>query len=195
MEISDVLKGQSTRPKHSSMISHGSISYTPIRNNVQSLKKKDFFVYLYMYYLQTQEPKALVIYKQTILPILDSVSMLVNCSSQKKIDKLQPLQNRAIRIINKLSGYVSTEEMKGYHKMLNLKTLSERRKLFMLILIYKFSKDEENVNRYRPEITLRTRPKVKMKLAFTDKERVLRSPYYMCYRLWDKLDSTIQLSK
>ena len=49
--------------------------------------------------------------------------------------------------------------------------------------------------RYRPDILLRTGPKVKMKLAFTDKERVLRSPYYMCNRLWDKLDSTIQLSK
>ena len=67
--------------------------------------------------------------------------------------------------------------------MLNLKMLSDRRKLFMLTLMYKFSKDEENVNRYRPEITLRTGPKEKMKLAVTDKERVLRSPYYMCNRL------------
>ena len=48
---------------------------------------------------------------------------------------------------HKLPRYVSTEDMKGYHKMLNLKMLSERRKLFMLTLMYKFSKDEENVNR------------------------------------------------
>ena len=34
-----------------------------------------------------------------------------------------------------------------------------------------------------------------MKIAFTDKERVLRSPYYMCNRLWDKLNSVTQLSK
>ena len=84
--------------------------------------------------------------------------------------------------------------MENIHKQLNLKLLGDRRKLFMLNLMYKLSKDQENVNRYRPEILLRTGPKVKMKLAFTDKERVRRSPYYMCSRLWDKLDSTVQLS-
>ena len=34
-----------------------------------------------------------------------------------------------------------------------------------------------------------------MKIDFTDKERVLRSPYYRCNMLWDKLDSDIQLSE
>ena len=32
-------------------------------------------------------------------------------------------------------------------------------------------------------------------VAFTDKERVLRSPFYACNRIWDKLDSRIQLPK
>ena len=80
-------------------------------------------------------------------------------------------------------------------KELRLKLLVDRRKYFMLILMYKPSKIEKNVNTYRPEMLLRTGPKVKMKLDFTDRERVLRSPYYVCNRLWDKLDYTIQLSK
>ena len=42
---------------------------------------------------------------------------------------------------------------------------------------------------------LRTGPKVKLKIAFTNKERVLRSPFYMCNKMWDNLDSTVQLSK
>ena len=33
-----------------------------------------------------------------------------------------------------------------------------------------------------------------MKVAFTDKERVLRSPYYKCNRLWDNLDIETQFS-
>ena len=85
--------------------------------------------------------------------------------------------------------------MELIHKELNLIFLSERRKYFMLILMYKLSKVEENVNRYRPEILLRTGPKVKMKIDFTDRERVLRSPYYVCNRLWDKLDNEIQHSE
>ena len=81
------------------------------------------------------------------------------------------------------------------HTELNLKLLAERRKYFMLILMYKLSEVEDNVNRYRPEILLRTGPKVKMKVDFTDRERVLRSPYYVSNRLWDKLDSEIQHSE
>ena len=65
----------------------------------------------------------------------------------------------------------------------------------MLTLLYIFSKVEEKVNRYRPEMLLRTGPKVKMKLDFTDRDRVFRSPYYACNRLWDKLDSNKQHSK
>ena len=34
-----------------------------------------------------------------------------------------------------------------------------------------------------------------MKLDFTDKERVRGSPYYLCNRLWDGLDSETQLSE
>ena len=77
---------------------------------------------------------------------------------------------------------------------LNLEMLKDRRKRFMLKLMYKLSCDNENVNKYRPERVLRTAPKVKMKMDFTNKERVRRSPYYLANQLWDKLDSGTQLS-
>ena len=60
--------------------------------------------------------------------------------------------------------------------------------------MFKLSKDVENVDNYRPEMMLRTAPKVKMKIELTDKERVRRSPYYLCNQLWDKIDSSIQTS-
>ena len=31
-----------------------------------------------------------------------------------------------------------------------------------------------------------------MKLKFTKKERVLKSPYYLCNKLWDQLDYNVQ---
>ena len=64
----------------------------------------------------------------------------------------------------------------------------------MLKMVYKLSQEEENVNMYRPEIVLRTGPKVKMKVEFTNKQRVQSSPYHMCVKLWDKLDMATQLS-
>ena len=123
---------------------------------------------------------SVLIYKQTMLPILDYVSILVNSSTQRKITKLQPIQNKALKIIEKCTGYVSRADMKKIHEKHKLKILQDRRKLFMLKMVYKLSMDAENVNTYRPEVTLRMGPKVKMKIAFSDKERVCRSPYYLC---------------
>ena len=62
----------------------------------------------------------------------------------------------------------------------------------MLKMMYKYSQYEEYVEQYRPKVELRARPKVKMKVAFTRKERVLKSPYYLCNKLWDQLDHTVQ---
>ena len=65
----------------------------------------------------------------------------------------------------------------------------------MLKMMFKLSKEDNNIERYRPEMLLRTGPKVKMKIAFTNKERVLRSSFYLCYKLWDKLESDVQMAK
>ena len=56
-------------------------------------------------------------------------------------------------------------------------------------------KDVNNVECHQPEMMLCTRPKVKMKIAFTNKERVLRNPFYLCNTLWDKSESKVQLAK
>ena len=44
------------------------------------------------------------------------------------------------------------------------------------------------------QMLLRTGPKVKMKKAFTNKERVLRGPFYLCNNLWHKLQSDVQMA-
>ena len=72
--------------------------------------------------------------------------------------------------------------------------LQDRRKLFILKMIFKLSKDVMNINNYRPERILRTAPKVKMKIDFNDEERVKRSPYYLCNKLRNKIDISIQLA-
>ena len=64
----------------------------------------------------------------------------------------------------------------------------------MLKIMFKLSLIDENVDMNRPEMQLRTGPKVKMKVAFKDKERVKRSPCYVCNKLWDKLESETQHS-
>ena len=106
------------------------------------------------------EKTTLLIYKQTIL---DYLCILVESSTQRKIARLQPVQNQAVCVIKRLNGYIITNEMGNLHKQLRLKILSERRKMFMLMIMYRLSLDNENVNTHRPEMLLGTGPKVKMK--------------------------------
>ena len=67
----------------------------------------------------------------------------MNSSTQRKVSKLQPLQKRAICIIEKCIGYVSTSVMEKLHDKLNLKLLYIQRKLFMLKMMYKSCKIED----------------------------------------------------
>ena len=137
----------------------------------------------------------MLIYQPTILPIIEYLSIIVNSSNKRKIKKLQLLQNRAIRITSNPKGYISTEETDDYHKRLHLDLLENKIKYFMLKLMYKLSCLDCNIACYRPNRVLRTDPKVKMKIDFTDKKRVHISPLYLCNCLWDKLEADIQLSQ
>ena len=135
---------------------------------------------------------SLLLYKQMILPLLDYMCIVVNSSTCRVIKKLHPLQNRAVKVILGINRYVSTEEMNGFHVQWSLMKLCDRRKLFMLKMMYKYSQREEYVEQYKPQMELLTRPKVKMKLHNTKKERVLCSPYHLANKLWDQLDHVVQ---
>ena len=57
--------------------------------------------------------------------------------------------------------------------------------MFMLKMMYKLSREESNIEGYWPEMLLRTGPKVKMKIAFTNKERVRFTTYVItCGTNW-----------
>ena len=60
------------------------------------------------------------------------------------------------------------------------------------IMMYKYSQRQEYVEPYKPKMELRAKPKVKMKVSLTKKERGLQSPYYVANRLWYQLDHTVQ---
>ena len=64
----------------------------------------------------------------------------------------------------------------------------------MLCLVFKYSKKLINLVEHRPDMVLRGRHKVKMKLAFSNKRRVLKSPYYLAVNLWDQLEIDVQTS-
>ena len=68
--------------------------------------------------------------------------------------------------------------------------LCTHRRTFMLKLIFKLK--EENVKLYQPDIRLRGQEKVRMHKPYSNKERLLKSPYYLAVNLWNQLDEVMQ---
>ena len=90
------------------------------------------------------------------------------------------------------NNYVSTEDMILPHKEITLEMLCTRRKSFMFNSMFKYSKDITNVNINRLAMELRGRPKVKMKLPHSLKERVLPRLYHSAVDVWSQLHENVQ---
>ena len=73
-----------------------------------------------------------LVYKQTILPYFDHIALLIESCTKRQIGKLQPLQNRVVKVIDCRNDYVGTEEMGVLYRELRLEMLCMRRKRFML---------------------------------------------------------------
>ena len=67
-----------------------------------------------------------IIYKQTILPIFDYSRFLLDSSTQKAIDDLQKLQNKALRIVHRFR-LNNVPGIEALHNMSNLLSLRQRR--------------------------------------------------------------------
>ena len=65
--------------------------------------------------------------------------------------------------------------------------LKKRRKLHTCAIMFRQSKDAENMDNYMPNINLRNRNKLKFKQLFTSLTKVLNSPFYIGVKLWDRL--------
>ena len=64
----------------------------------------------------------------------------------------------------------------------------------MLCLVFKYSMKLINIDEHRPDMVLRGQHKIEMKLAFSNKGRVLKGFYYLAVHLWKQLETYVQPS-
>ena len=114
------------------------------------------------------------------------IALYLDCGIQYKT---KDLQNSAAKVISAGKDHVSTEEMEMLHDRVRLLFLSAYKWKLMLNLVLK-CKRRENLD--RPSIVLRGRHKIKMKLPYSNKDQVLKSPSYMSFNLWNQLDEETQ---
>ena len=135
---------------------------------------------------------AINIYKCMIRPHLDYIDFVVNSGSSDRIKKLDRLQEKAIQRREYCFDKESRREINVLQADFNIESLSLRRKRNLVKIVYRTSKDTVNIDNSRPNIDLRSKPKVKLKNKFTALTKVYNSPLYRGIRLWDQLPPNLQ---
>ena len=135
---------------------------------------------------------ASLIYKQTILPVVEYADQIVDSAPADKIDRLRVLQNNALRIIdNKEHPDLDTTGLSNYYRVTPLK---ERRAEHLSLVMYRFSKKDKYIERSRPEVDLRNRNKIKFKAHKRVHEKYPKSPLSQGITMWDRIPESVQRS-
>ena len=109
---------------------------------------------------------AALVYKTHVLPTLDYGDFLVDSGKLSKIDRLNNLHKRAVKLIHKKA-----------HRDQDM---------------YRLKDDKDLLEQYRANIELRNNSKIKFKTRTTKLTKVANSPYYRGVRLWDCLNKSTQ---
>ena len=132
------------------------------------------------------ENTALLLYKTTILPIIDYNDIIYRLLTQQQETKLQRTQNRALRTVYK-GKQLSTQEM---HELGKLDTLTVRRDIHLLALMYKRATNPEYVDNTKRKTRTTTGTQLRVPHPKTDK--MTRAPVYAGSKLWNTLPQTIR---
>ena len=127
---------------------------------------------------------AIIIYKQTILPLLDYSGFLINSCNISDRNELQVLQNDALRTCFNVRRR-DRMSIKLMHKNANLLSLDQRRKMQLLSLMF-IHKTNHAVQR-RFDRATRAADRYTFYLERYKNVKYKNSPYYKSSELWDSL--------
>ena len=127
---------------------------------------------------------ALIIYKQTIMPIFDYGGFLVDSSTRKSRDDLQKLQYKALRTVHgfRLNNSPSVKDL---HDRSCLLSLEQRREKQLLHLMLWFSKFKQNLVKSNRRTRLQC--KINFKILPLKTRKYINSPMNRGQVLWNKL--------
>ena len=165
-----------------------------MNNHVDSIHKKCITKLGMLYKIRgfISQDTSLLIYKTMIRPYMDYGDFVVDSAHVSKVDKLDRIQERIVRLIEYCPLKENREDINALLKRYNLESLRTRRKRSLLNLMYDQSHKSGNVDIKLCNINLRSAKKVRLKSQFTRLTKVQKSPYYRGLALWDDLPDQIQ---
>lgn len=129
-----------------------------------------------------------MVYKSTILPLFDVGDTFYDSASKALLNKLQNLQNRALRLIFKLDRRANTDKVQAE---VHLIKLEERRALHIIQLAKWLSEDAANLDKR----TLPTRSHIEERKNLStfrpNNQRCLQSCFYKTAKYWNQLPTLL----
>ena len=132
-----------------------------------------------------------LVYKQTVLPLVEYISYLLYINRKHEVDKLHKLQNRSLRLCFDIND-PKTISVCELHKRAELLNLETRREIQLLGLLYDLRGDPRYVK--APTANTRLADKIVFSVERVNYEIYRRSPFYVGQKLWSNLDREIQKS-
>ena len=165
-----------------------------MNNHVESIHKKCMTKLGMLYKICgfISQSTALLIYKTMIRPYMDYGDFVIDSAHISKIDKLDRIQHRIVRLIEYCPNIEGREDINVLLDRFNIESLKSRRKRNLVNLMYNQSREMENVCISTCNIKLRSVNKIKLKSQFTRLTKVQNSPFYRGLSLWNELSDELQ---
>ena len=133
----------------------------------------------------------ILIYKQTVLPLVEYVSCMMSLNTKQETEKLQRLQNRSLRLCFNIN--IPTEiNTARLHENVQMEKLCDRMDLALLCLMYDLCK-QERYERIANRVTRATNGYV-FDLTMPHMSVYSKSPYYVGANMWNSLPINIRNS-
>ena len=137
---------------------------------------------------------ASLIYKGTILPILEYADFVFDYDIQYMNNKLQTLQNQGLYTVfnQHYWAYDAKDSTETLHRKANMFRLKHRRKIHILSFIFNYRTDQNMLD--IREIRTRRHDGVLFKNIPTDHFKVKQDPMYRAITIWNELPVHIRNS-
>lgn len=130
---------------------------------------------------------SLLVYKTTILPVLEYSNVIFSLVPKGGTEKFQHLQNRALRTVFPL-----TRETQELHNLARLSTLHTRAENQLKCLMYRRAHHTDEYPILPTVASTRASHKIRFDIPRPSCERFKMFPLHQGAQLWDNLDSSTQ---
>ena len=122
-----------------------------------------------------------------ILPLLEYCNTLFNSGTKKKLDNIDKIQSRCIRIIENCYDVAKKEKETVLCVMYNIDSLQNRRDIQLACAMFRLSKVDRFIDRSAHRENLRSENKIKCICPFTKIVKIRKSPFYRGVDIWNSM--------